>query len=329
MNKAHQLSLPRTRFLAPKFWPVWLGCAVLWTIAQLPYRWQMQIGHGFGWLLGKSMSLRRHFAEVNLRLCFPAMDTAAREDILQRQFISFGMGVVETAMSWWSSDDHLHPLIASITGLEYLQEAKRQGKGVLLLSAHFASLELGGRLLASFTQFAVSYREHKKKPLFNEIMLNARKYHYEDAISARNPRGIINALKQGKILWYAPDQDYGKGQSVFAPFFGVPAATTTATARIAKISQACVIPFHIKRLDENRGYALTLDAPLTNFPGDLGLADAQRVNGIIEQWILADPEQYLWIHRRFKTRPEGEEKVYRPKKRREKRRKQQQLSTPD
>jgi len=290
--------------------------ACLRGVAKLPYRVQMALGATLGYAMAKTMRLRRHFAEVNINLCFPELSEPEKAALVHQQFISFGKAVIETAMAWWSSDEQLKPL-AQIQGLEHLEAAVASGRGVLLLSAHFTTLELGGRLLALYHPFQVSYKAHKKKPLFNEIMLRARERCYEKAISSKTPRDMIKSLKSNKVLWYAPDQDFGRKQAVFVPFFGIPAATLSSTARIVNMTNALVVPFYAIR--QAQGYQLILEKPLENFPVGDDLADAARINAVVESWVKQAPEQYLWVHRRFKTRPEGEVKFYRPKKRKKKR----------
>jgi KDO2-lipid IV(A) lauroyltransferase len=215
---------------------------------------------------------------------------------------------VETALSWWGSDRRLKPL-AAITGLEHLEAALRQGRGAILLSAHFTTLEIGGRLLALHAPFHVLYRDHRN-PVIEALQRHARRRRFEKAIPRGDLRGMLASLKQNRPVWYAPDQDFGRDNSVFVPFFGVPAATLTATSRLARLSGAPVVPFFPRRLPGARGYELTLLPALENFPGVDIEQDARRLTGLVEACIRQQPEQYLWVHRRFKTRPPGEPPVY-------------------
>lgn len=280
----------------------------MWLLAQLPFRAQMFIGARLGDLLRWLAPRRRRIAETNLRLCFPGRNPAERARLIKAHFRSMGMGSVETAMSWWTPERRLRHLVR-IEGLEHLTHALEQGRGVILLSGHFTSLEIGGRLLSLFAPFHVLYRQHKN-PLFEAVMRRARERHFDKAIPRDDMRGMIRSLKDNMPVWYAPDQDYGREKSVFAPFFGIPAATITATSRLAKASGAAVVPFFQTRLPDGGGYILRLYPALQGFPGQDAVEDARRVNRIIEEQILAMPEQYLWVHRRFKTRPEGEDSVY-------------------
>lgn len=291
-----------------RYWPTWSGLGLLWCLSKLPYAWQLAIGRRIGKLFYRFSNRRRHIVATNLSLCFPELTAAAREDLLQEQFASLGIGVLEMAMSWWGTDRKLKKL-ARLDGLEHLHRALEQDKGVILLSAHFTTLEIGGRLLALHTPFHVMYREHKNAA-FDRVMKAARMRHFGKAIRRGDLRGMLRSLQDNMPVWYAPDQDYGREQSIFVPFFGIPAASITATSRLARISGAAVVPFFQTRLPGARGYRLTLYPPLDNFPGASIEQDTQRVNNIIEARIREQPGQYLWAHRRFKNRPEGEPGFY-------------------
>ncbi|VAW74862.1 Lipid A biosynthesis lauroyl acyltransferase [hydrothermal vent metagenome] len=296
------------RFLMPRFWPTWLMFGVLRIIILLPYRWQMRIGRLIGRLALKLAKHRRKIAEVNLALCFPETTPQQQASLLKAHFDSLGCGIVETALCWWGSESKLRG-ITRLTGIEHLQAALKRGKGVILLSAHFTTLELGGRLLAMHTPFHVLYRQHKN-PLFEAVMRKSRQRRFEKAIARDDMRDLLASLKSGMPVWYAPDQNHGGSQSVFAPFFGVPASTLSTPSRIAKISGAAVVPFYPTRLPDDSGYQLTLYPALENFPSDDAEQDATRLNALLEKAIREMPEQYLWVHRRFKTRPEGEAYPY-------------------
>jgi len=277
-------------------------------IILLPYRWQMRAGRLIGWLALRLARHRRHIADVNLALCFPEQTPQQRSGLLRAHFNSLGCGVVETALCWWGSEQKLQG-ITRVDGLEHLETAQSKGKGVILLSAHFTTLELGGRLLAMHTPFHVLYRQHKN-PLFEAVMRRSRERRFDKAIARDDMRSLLSSLKAGMPVWYAPDQNHGGSQSVFAPFFGVQASTLTTPSRLAKISGAAVVPFYQTRLADGSGYQLTLFPALENFPSDSAVQDATRLNALLENVILEMPEQYLWVHRRFKTRPEGERHPY-------------------
>ena len=251
---------------------------------------------------------RRRIAETNIRLCFPQLDRARQTALLKSHFASLGQGIVETALCWWGLENRLRQYFI-LVGDDHLRAALNKGKGVILLSAHFTTLELGGRLLAMYHPFHVLYRRHKN-PLFEFIMHRARQRRFEKAIPSEDTRALLASLKSNHAVWYAPDQNHGGQQSVFAPFFGISASTLATTSRLATISGSAVVPFFQSRLPDNTGYLLTLCPALTDFPGTDPETDAARINQLIEDVVREMPEQYLWVHRRFKTRPPGESYPY-------------------
>ena len=297
------------RFLAPRYWPTWLGLGVMWSLAHLPFATQLRLGRLLGWLLKRLGGRRRHIAEVNLRLCLPELSEAQRQLLLEKHLDAVGIAFIETAMSWFTPTEKLRPLV-QVHGLEHLQTAFAGGKGAMVLMGHFTTMELIARLLALHTPLHVTYREHKNA-LYQYMLERMHRRHCAAIVAHTDMRGMYRALKNNEALWYAPDQNYAGKLSAFAPFFGVPAATITATSRIAQTSGALVIPVLAERLPGTRGYRITLQAPLSDYPsGDLA-ADAARINAAIERQARRIPEQYLWVHRRFKTRPPGAADVYR------------------
>ena len=295
-------------YRALRYWPTWIGLGVLRVLTWLPFSAQVFIGRMLGRIAWYFSAHRRHVTTVNLELCFPELTATQRNDLVKRHFESVGIGLLETALSWWSPPQKLRSLV-QIEGLEHLHAAQARGKGVILLSAHFTTLEIGGRLLALHAPFHVMYREHKNA-VFEAVMKHARAVHYDKVIERSDIRGMLRSLKDRHAVWYAPDQNYGREHSVFVPFFGVAASTITATSRLARLSGAAVVPFFQERLADGSGYRLRLLPALTDFPSDTIDADTRRVNAVIEAEIRRVPEQYLWTHRRFKTRPVGEKDVY-------------------
>jgi len=290
------------RYLHPRHWPVWLALGLLRGLILLPYRTQLRIGAGIGRLMYWAMPQRRHIARTNLRLCFPQLPSAERERLLRRTFRSTGISVLESGLSWWGDARRLEPL-CHIEGLPHLQAALRRGKGVILLSAHFTPLEIGGRLLALQQPFQVMYKR-QRDPLFEAVMTRARIRHYQHAIQRHDVRALIRSLKENVACWYAPDQDFGRRNALFVPFFGIPTATVTATSRFARLTGAAVVPFFPRRRDDGSGYDLTLLPALEGFPSGDDVADTTRINRLIEAEVRKAPEQYLWLHRRFRTRPD-------------------------
>ena len=295
-------------FLHPRYWLLWLSFAIGWLIAQLPFTLQMNLGVLIGKLLQKTSSRRAHIAKTNLALCFPKKTDQQRDHILNKNFESTGIAIMETIMSWWTPNSKLKKRI-TIEGLEYLDKAMKQNKGVILLGSHFTTLEIAGKLLTNYANFYALYRKHKN-PVFDYVMYKGRSRYCEATIERGNMREMLRGLKSGKAIWYAPDQNYGAEHSVFVNFFNIPAATITATSRLASMNNSPVIPFSHQRSADNKSYTLRLQPPLENFPSDDVVNDTQRINNILEKEIEKMPEQYLWSHRRFKTRPDNLPPVY-------------------
>ncbi|MBP8236126.1 MAG: lipid A biosynthesis lauroyl acyltransferase [Pseudomonas sp.] len=302
----------RAYFLHPRFWLLWLGLGLLWLIAQLPYKVLLQLGRGLGGVMYRLASSRRKIAARNLELCFPQMPAAEREALLKENFASTGITFFEMAIAWWWPAERLRRL-GTIEGLEHLRQAEADGQGVILMALHFTTLEMGGGLLGMAQNMYGMYRPHKN-PLFDYVQRRGREQRLLGVIGRDDVRGMLKLLRAGGVVWYAPDQDYGAQRSVFVPLFGVPAATVTATSKFARMGRAQVIPFTQQRLPDGQGYRLVIHPPLADFPTDSEEADCLRVNQWIEQAISQCPEQYLWAHRRFKTRPEGEPKLYKKKR---------------
>jgi KDO2-lipid IV(A) lauroyltransferase len=294
--------------LSIRYWPTWIGLGLLRCLCRFPYAWQTAIGRRLGGLSLHLARRRRRIAAVNLSLCFPQLTDNGRQQLLEDHFVSLGIGVMEMAMSWWGTDRQLRKLV-TLEGLDNLHQALERNRGVILLSAHFTTLEIGGRLLAMHAPFHVLYRNHKN-PAFESVMQAARIRNFEKAIPRGDLRGLLKSLEQNMPVWYAPDQDHGANHSLFVPFFGIPAATLTAVSRLVRVSGAAVVPFFQSRLSENRGYRLTLLPALEHFPGESVEQDLRRISGLIEERVRECPEQYLWVHRRFKTRPPGMPDVY-------------------
>ncbi len=236
------------------------------------------------------------------------MSAKARDVLNSQVFRSTGISVIETALVWFCDPKAIQPLV-TIHGLSHLAAAMRQGKGVILLGMHLSTLDFCGAVLSSYIGFDVMYRRNKNK-LLEYIMTRGRQRNFPAAINRDDVRTVINNLRQGHVVWYGPDQDYGRKHSIFATFFGVTAATITATARIARISGSPIVTFTHHRRQDDSGYEIFLSEPLPDFPGDDALENANRINQIVEAAVIKAPEQYWWLHRRFKTRPEGEARPY-------------------
>ena len=259
-----------------------------------------------GGLLYLLLRARRRVARRNLELCFPQSTPQQRSALLRASFRQLGIGLFEFLRAWWGDVTRFQADV-EIEGLEVLRGLQAQGRGVLLISGHFMTLELCGRLLCASVPLAGMYRPHATAPM--EWAVKRGRLRYAAAMFTREQlRGAVRHLKQGGLLWYAPDQDMRGKDSVFAPFFGVPAASITATHQLARLSGAAVVPFFHRR--EGDRYLLRLGAPLDPFPTDDPVADTARVNAAVEAMVTEAPEQYLWIHKRFKRRPPGQGPVY-------------------
>ncbi len=279
-----------------------------WSISKLPFPLQIFLGTCLGKILFIFAKRRRHIAQINIDLAFSNLTDSERLQIVKNHFISLGISLIEIPNCWWAENSKLEKLV-HINGLEHLLKAQKDGDGVILLSAHFTNLEIAGRLLAAHAPFFVMYRPHEN-PILEKVMRKSREKRFSLAIKRDDVKTMLKSLKTGNTVWYAPDQNFGLKNSVFSPFFGVPAATNTATSRFARISNAKVIPFFSQRKSDNSGYELTILPPLENFPTKDIQKDTDRVNNLIEDHVKSCPEQYLWSHRRYKDRPNNESSFY-------------------
>jgi len=306
------MAAPRFRpaFLHPRYWPLWLGFGLLWLLAQWPYAVLLKLGRALGAVVYRLAHGRRRIVQRNLELCFPELNGKEREQLAKENFASTGIAVFEMAISWFWPLSRLHKL-GFIEGLEHLKQAQQERQGVILMAAHFTTLEIGAALLGGQHSIDGMYRTHDN-PLFDWLQRKGRERHNADslAVDREDVRGALRLLRQGRALWYAPDQDYGRKHSLFVPLFGVNAATVTATSSFARLGKARVLPFTQERLADGRGYRLVVHPPFADFPGESEAADCLRINQWLEQAVRAHPEQYLWAHRRFKTRPDGEPSLY-------------------
>ena len=286
---------------APRHWPVWLGVGLCMALARLPWGLQRAMGAAVGWLALRLLPDRREAARTNLALCLPELDGPAREALLRANFRDVGIGLFEFARAWWGE---VAPMRASarIEGLEIPQRLQAEGRGVLLVSGHFMTLELCGRLLCDHVPLAGMYRKHRS-PVMEWAVLRGRLRYASAMFGNGDTRAAIRHLKRGGVLWYAPDQDMRGKDTVFAPFFGIPAATITATHQFARMTGCAVVPFFHRR--EGADYVLQVGQPLSPFPTDDAVADTAAVNAAIEAMVRQAPSQYLWLHRRFKRQPDG------------------------
>ncbi len=284
--------------LSPRYWPTWAALALLRVFEPLPYALQSWLGRSLGRLLFWVPTGFKRIARRNLELCYPALSPQEREALLARHFLSLGLGLFETGITWWSSEQRILAL-TEVEGLEHLDAALGGGRGAILLSAHFTTLEIGARAICARRPTSIMYRPTKNAVLEHFLKEN-RGRHAKRAIPRDDIRTLISALKANEVVWYAPDQAYRKKGAEMVEFFGIPAATNTATSRLAKLTGAAVLPYFPERLPGGKGYRMVIQPALAGFPSDDPAVDALRFNRLIEAQIERVPDQYLWIHRRFK-----------------------------
>ncbi len=275
----------------------------------LPQPVRMASGRFLGRTAHKFLSSRRHIARRNLEICFPEFDTAKISTLTRQHFESLGMGVIELGMAWWCSDQELDKLI-TLNGLEHIDTALEKGKGVVMLSGHFATTEISGRAIAKFLPPMAAMYRPSDNPMNDQIMRRCRESSIPDLITKTGIRKLFKILKANRPIWYAADQAYNRKGTVLVPFFNEPATTNTSISQISKVSGAPIIPSYPMRVENGKHYEFTYLPPLENFPSDNLEADAIRINKILEEHIRRAPEQYFWVHRRFKGRPEGYPDIY-------------------
>ncbi len=300
-------------FLLPKYWGIWLLFALFLPLIYLPLRIQFKLGKSLGKLFFQVAKRRQKDTLVNLKLAFPEYDEQQRYHMAEQVFINAGIGLFESLCAWFRPDVFTRQV--TMSGLQHVINAQKQGKTVLLLGAHYTMLDLGGRLVSMFIPVDIVYRP-QNNPLLEWFIYNARIRIFNEQISYHDMRHLAKNIKNGHIIWYTPDQDFGLKQGVMADFFGVSAATLTAQRRLAKMGDKqnppAVVMIHFYRetgVDIVKGkrphYHIRFTSVLDNYPSDNEYTDAHRVNHLLETLIRIDPTQYMWFHRRYKTQPEG------------------------
>ena len=285
-----------------------LGVFIFWLIHFLPFRVIVAMGNGLGTVLYPLAAERRKVGTINLKLCFPGLSDEARQKLLREHFRMFARGLIERSILWWSSAEYISRLIR-VEGIEHFEAIR--GKPAILLTPHFVGMDAGGQWVAQHTDTVCMYANQKNVYL-TELLLQKRARFRNQHLYSRQQglRPILKGMRAGMPFIYPPDQDQGIRDGAFIPFFGVPAATMTSVARIAQMTGAKVVPCITRVLPGAAGYVLTFYPAWENYPSGDDIADTRRMNEFIEQRILEMPEQYFWLHKRFKTRPEGEKKLY-------------------
>ncbi|PBQ25760.1 lipid A biosynthesis lauroyl acyltransferase [Shewanella algae] len=286
----------------PKFWLLWLAVGLARLTLLLPLKWQMKLGSGIGLLAMKLAGSRVNTAKRNLELCFPQMSEAERETLLRRNFQETGKAIFDTINAWWWSNDKVQKHM-QIKGQEHVEQTLAAGQGVILFAVHCLPLEMGARIFGQFQPGVGVYRPHNN-PVMEYLQVKGRLRSNKALVPKRDLRQMVRCLRNPDVIWYTADQDFGRSSAIFIPFFAVPdAATITGGTTLAKLGKAKVLPFFVERNADDTGYNIEIQAPLDNFPGENEVEDAKRGNGIVEQLISRNPAQYMWLHRRFKTRP--------------------------
>jgi lipid A biosynthesis lauroyl/palmitoleoyl acyltransferase len=304
------------RVLAPRWWPTWLGVALLALGAWLPLALTRALGAGAGLLLAANAK-RRRIARVNLRLCFPRLTEAERTRLLRRHFIVSGQAFVDLGLLAFGPRWRLRR-VTRLRGLGAYRELAAQGRPLILLVPHLVGLNFGGTVLSAERQ-TFSMMKLQRNPVVNWL-LNRGRMRFGAQLLAREQglRPVIRGLREGLAFYYLPDEDFGPQQSVFAPFFGVPTATLPTLGRMAEMADAAVVPCFVRLRPWGRGYEVVLKPPLAGFPSGDRVADAAAMNRALEAGIREMPEQYMWTFKLFKTRPPGAPPLYpqKPKRRR-------------
>ena len=269
----------------------------------LPHRIALATGRILGRLAHRLGGSRRAIVRRNIELCFPELTPYERDALAFEHFKALGMTLIEMGLGRWASDKHLAS-ITTLKGLEHLQNAVDKGQGVILLAAHFTTIEVSGRVLAmNSPPFDGVYRKNRSK-FITELQRSGRERTVANTIEKRDIKKMIRSLRAGRPVWYAPDQSYNRKGAEVIEFFGVPAMHTTATSTLARLGKAVAIPFFPRRLPDG-GYEMTLLPPLDGVPSDDPAADTKLYIDVLEAHIRTCPEQYYWVHRKFKDLPDG------------------------
>lgn len=294
---------PLRSYLAPRYWPVWLGMGALRLVAALPHAAGLAIGRAVGRTAHRFSASRRAIVRRNLELCFPELDRDARNALAKRHFEALGMSLIEMGLGRWASDRRIRRLM-TLEGVENLQAALDEGRGVILLTAHFTTLEATGRSLAFVSPpFDAVYRKNRSD-FITELQRTGREVSADATIEKRDIKRMVRSLRAGRPVWYAPDQSFDRKGATVVEFFGVPCMHATATSTLARLGKAVVLPYFPRRLD-NGHYLMTIGRRFEDFPGDDPVEDTRRYVAALETHIRLCPEQYFWIHRKFKNLPPG------------------------
>ena len=308
-NRQHTMSAghSRPKTSSRKIWGTWLIVAPAWLAAHLPLRAVVACGRAVGWLGYYLAARRRHITETNMGLCFPQLNQAERRALARKTFQHVGVGALETAVTWLTRRETAPRF--TVDGIEHLQEAQALQRGVLLVGYHFTAPDISSQAISRLVDTDVMYRANRN-PVWERLQVAGRKRYHDGVVERSDTRSVLRKLKAGHTIVYLADQDYGPKHSVFAPFFGVPAASITAPTRLARLNNSPVVFMETTRDWHTLTWHVTFSEPLADYPSDDEVADATRLNALVEAAVARHPDQYLWLHRRFKTRPDGEAPLY-------------------
>ncbi|CAA0121198.1 Lipid A biosynthesis lauroyltransferase [BD1-7 clade bacterium] len=293
----------------PKYFPTWIALFLMRCLVSLPLPIWQKIGVGIGLVLNKFAKSRRGVAEVNVDLAFPDLSPQDKDAMVKKIVINTTLGILEAFYSWWASDKDVERR-STVKNLDILEDALKDDRGVLLVGAHFSTLDLSGRVMGVRKKVDITYRAQDKNPVFNHVMNTCRQQHFKHLIEKREMRKMVRNLKKGEVVWYAPDQDFGRKGSVFAPFFGVDTATITTIGKLVKVTGAKVLFFSHFRYGTGKDthYVGTVLDPFNDGFNDDDVNNATLLNKALEDVLRQeDPTQYFWVHKRFKTRPDPSE----------------------
>jgi KDO2-lipid IV(A) lauroyltransferase len=292
-------------FLSPKFWPTWLGIGGLYCMAWLPWSFKLGATRLICRLVKRFVRSRYNTLTTNINLCFPHLSDIERADLVEQALFSNILGFFETAHAWCRGTRGIN---IEFEGLEHYENAHKDGRGILVLSGHWSMLDMGAAIFGSVIRSGTIYRKHDN-PLFNYFMTRSREQYIDYTLARKDVKGMIRKLRGGENLAYLPDQDFGRKRSIFVPFLNVETATITMTSQIAEAGNALVLPVSVHRKGMTNNYVLKVH-PLLDIPSEDHERDTLLWTAWLEECVTSYPDQYLWLHKRFKTRPEGEPSVY-------------------
>jgi Kdo2-lipid IVA lauroyltransferase/acyltransferase len=297
-DREHAESVSLARFWKPRHWPAWALWLWMRLNAALPLRVALAIHRPVGKALYRLSPKMRRVVYRNLEICFPDLDSAAVESLAKRQFEALAMSIPECAAAWFGRN---LPSRFEVIGIEHLNAAVARGKGALLCTGHFTPLDICGAAFKRLVPLYAAMVSHRSSPVLDELQRRGRARNSHEIIASDSVRSLLKFLKRNGVVWYAPDLAYREGELI--PFFGEPAMTNIATSKIARMSGATVLPYQYRRIAGSARYAIQIYAPLDGFPSDDPVRDTRRLVTFLERFIRDAPEQYQWIHKRFRFRP--------------------------